>query len=138
MSTTYHESTFASPNINAINESEVVIDDNLEVILTNPTERENFHRYVSTKFASESVLFYTDVNEYKLITDNDQRQIKGKEIVQKYFQDMAPKAITLSDKDRKEILEVETFNENTFDNAEKEIIQLLESNFYHSYVENKN
>lgn len=109
-----------------------------KTMLNNPTKRAKFARFVSTKFASESVRFYEAATAFEKIEDPEERKRAGEEIIRNHFVDNAPLPITLKDAQRRKILQEKDFAPDAFKSAVQETYDLLNTNFYIAFAQNQN
>lgn len=118
-------------NAQFMNEEEV--PETFGEILDNVRLRKELMTYLQTKLAEENLLFYESVIRFKKLPTVSLRNKIGREMVVKFIADESLYWVNLSHDAQTDLLAVEDFEEDTFDNACAEIERLMSANFFESF-----
>jgi hypothetical protein len=86
--------------------------------------RREFHQFLKMEFGEENLMFFMDVESFKLTLDEQ----KAMQIVENYLKDNAQKEVNVSYKAKQSVLEkvqCKDFGQDLFGEAESEIVNLL-------------
>uniref|UniRef100_A0AAF5I1Q2 RGS domain-containing protein n=1 Tax=Strongyloides stercoralis TaxID=6248 RepID=A0AAF5I1Q2_STRER len=99
--------------------------------------REPFMKFLEEQFCQENLIFYTIVQKYKAISNEEERIVIGKEIIESHLEENAPYQINIDDKIRKEILKSANevkYNVELFDNAQFQTTEMMKFDLWPRYL----
>eukprot|EP00903_Cladosiphon_okamuranus_P006656 g6499.t1 len=91
--------------------------------------RDELRRYIKTKVAQELVNFYLDSLDREEVKGFFERQAVTMHIVEQYIREGAPDQVNISGECREKILATDVTAFNIFDEARKEVLTVMETNF---------
>jgi len=113
----------------------------VQELLTIPSEVDNFRDIGRAAECAESIDFYLEVKEYKLLFDTKDMKDKANIIWKKYLDDKSDTMINMPDRVRKDLEKIivkEDFakgSAKTFDKALKETLHLITDNIYPTWLQ---
>mmetsp|Transcript_6868 Transcript_6868/g.7897 ORF Transcript_6868/g.7897 Transcript_6868/m.7897 type:complete len:189 (+) Transcript_6868:244-810(+) len=107
----------------------------IHFILRNKDLHDKFRNFLIDKIAIESLLFLDDVKIYERITKPEWKQRAGHSVIAKFVGPNAKYQINISEQQRSALLETDIFDETTFDQAKNTVTELLQDNFFYSFVQ---
>eukprot|EP00903_Cladosiphon_okamuranus_P006658 g6501.t1 len=96
--------------------------------------RDELRRYIKTKVAQELVDFYLDSLDREEVKGFFERQAVTMRIVEQYIREGAPDQVNISGDCRERILAMDVTAFNIFDEARKEVLTVMETNFRKDFV----
>ncbi|CAM9758034.1 unnamed protein product [Ascophyllum nodosum] len=97
--------------------------------------RSEFRRYIKTKVAQELVDFYLESLDREEVQDFFERQAVTMRIVDRYIREGAPDQVNISGECRDNILETDVTSFDIFEDARREVLHVMETNFKRDFTE---
>jgi len=113
----------------------------LDLVLENPIGYKDFCGFLAKEWSTENLLFWKQVNEYKLLADPEERTKKAQEIIETFIRDNAIYEVNLPDtirtrirKDIEQVVESGHAPVEMFDAAQTEIFSLMSNDSFHRFL----
>jgi len=113
----------------------------LELFLRDPNERTQFKKFLSQEFCAENIQFWEAVNQFKLM-DPDQRALAANKIIKQFIGSKARTPINIPgasiEKILKAIEDQPIPNEDFFDEAKRQVLDLLHQGEFRRFLTLRN
>jgi len=114
----------------------------LEAVLDHPLGYQDFFGFLAKEWSTENLLFWKQVNEYKVIADPEQRTKKAQAIYETFIRENAIYEVNLPDTIRSKLrlsveqilAQGENIPSNIFDGAQNEIFSLMSNDSFHRFI----
>jgi len=114
----------------------------LEAVLANPVGYQDFFGFLAKEWSTENLLFWKQVNEYKVIVNQEQRTKKAQAIYETFVRENAIYEVNLPDTIRKELRSgiEQTLGQGEgapfelFDAAQNEIFSLMSNDSFSRFL----
>ncbi|CEF66268.1 Regulator of G protein signalling domain and Regulator of G protein signalling superfamily domain and Regulator of G-protein signalling, domain 1-containing protein [Strongyloides ratti] len=99
--------------------------------------RKPFMKFLEEQFCQENLIFYIIVQKYRIISNEGERIVVGKEVIRNHLEENSTYQINIDDKIRKEILKNANegrYNVELFDGAQFQITEMMKFDLWPRYL----
>mmetsp|Transcript_8764 Transcript_8764/g.11456 ORF Transcript_8764/g.11456 Transcript_8764/m.11456 type:complete len:183 (-) Transcript_8764:286-834(-) len=107
----------------------------IRFVLRNKQIRDKFESFLIDRIAVESLKFLDDVKMYEHVEKPEWRARAGSTLISKFVVPNSQYEINISEEVRKTLLSTKVFERDTFKAAKDSVIDLLQENFFRSFIE---
>lgn len=106
----------------------------LSQVLNSPRLRAMFRAHLKALYASESLMFYETIELYETINKESWRKRAGEGMVKRFVDPSSKYAVNISSRTIEKLLSLKTFEKESFDDAKKELYDLMTTNFFAKFI----